>query len=82
MKSVKHLVLDGNCFDERAFLNVRLPALETLSINRNQIENVAVFVQSLAHRCPRLRFLSLIGNPGWPHPAVQQASAQQYSKFK
>ncbi|CAD5214906.1 unnamed protein product [Bursaphelenchus okinawaensis] len=80
---LKHLILDGNLLTEHVFqsLPVPFPQLETLSINCNQIVNIGVFIQSLAHQCPKLRFLSLIGNPGWPHP-VLRSTAQKYYKYQ
>ncbi|KAI6176713.1 Leucine-rich repeat-containing protein C10orf11 [Aphelenchoides bicaudatus] len=77
---VKHLILDGNHFDEHVFDNVRFPVLETLSFNCNQINNIGVFIQFLSHKCPELRFLSLIGNPGWPH-ALRNDNLKLYSKY-
>ncbi|CAD5221040.1 unnamed protein product [Bursaphelenchus xylophilus] len=77
---LKHLILDGNLFNELVFqsLPVRFSELETLSINGNQIANIGVFIQSLAHQCPKLRFLSLIGNPGWPHPVLHSTDRKYY----
>ncbi|KAL3073910.1 hypothetical protein niasHT_023672 [Heterodera trifolii] len=70
-EEIEHLILDENELDEQALEDIpRLDKLETLSLNGNQIKNIGVFLQYLKRKCPNLKFLSLIGNPGWPHPIL------------
>uniref|UniRef100_A0A7E4VK26 LRRCT domain-containing protein n=1 Tax=Panagrellus redivivus TaxID=6233 RepID=A0A7E4VK26_PANRE len=67
---IEHLLLDENNFNEKTFEGITFPNLKSLSLNSNKIKNVGVFIQLLAWKCPNLTFLSLIGNPGWPHPVL------------
>uniref|UniRef100_A0A914I073 Uncharacterized protein n=1 Tax=Globodera rostochiensis TaxID=31243 RepID=A0A914I073_GLORO len=70
-EDIEHLILDENELDEQALEDIpRLDKLETLSLNGNQIKNIGVLLQYLKRKCPNLKFLSLIGNPGWPHPIL------------
>uniref|UniRef100_A0A914RC56 Uncharacterized protein n=1 Tax=Parascaris equorum TaxID=6256 RepID=A0A914RC56_PAREQ len=43
------------------------------------IRNVALLLRYLGKQCPKLTFLSLIGNPGWPHPISVHNSSAYYS---
>uniref|UniRef100_A0A1I7ZKG3 Leucine-rich repeat-containing protein 51 n=1 Tax=Steinernema glaseri TaxID=37863 RepID=A0A1I7ZKG3_9BILA len=63
---VEHLILDGNNFTEY-FLNTTFSNLRTLSLNTNRIRDVGFLLRLVAKKCPKLSFLSLIGNPGWPN---------------
>jgi len=63
--------LDENQLDEQALESLpELPSLETLSLNGNCIKNCGVLLQILCRKAPHLKCLSLIGNPGWPHPIL------------
>uniref|UniRef100_A0AC34QTU6 Uncharacterized protein n=1 Tax=Panagrolaimus sp. JU765 TaxID=591449 RepID=A0AC34QTU6_9BILA len=75
---IEHLILDENELDENFLEDVCFPNLKTLSLNSNKIRNIGVFLQQISWKCPNLVFLSLIGNPGWPHP-VQGNNVQSYA---
>ncbi|VDM46139.1 unnamed protein product [Toxocara canis] len=78
---IEHLILDGNRFSEHS-LNIPLFAnLVTLSLNSNRIQNVGILLEHLRKQCPKLTFLSLIGNPGWPHP-VSTSDFLMYSSYR
>ncbi|TMS36021.1 hypothetical protein L596_003289 [Steinernema carpocapsae] len=83
---VEHLILDGNNLTEY-FLNVTFANLKTLSLNTNRICDVGLLLKTVSKRCPNLSFLSLIGNPGWPHhfssnePGLYKQYSCAVSKF-
>jgi len=85
-EQLRHLILDGNELTEHSFLEHEqaletgpcFDNLQTLSLNGNRIVNVGILLQFLSRKCPNLKCLSLIGNPGWPHP-INAAHANQYN---
>lgn len=80
-QELKHLILDENQLDEQALEDIpELPSLETLSLNGNCVKNCGVLFQILSRKIPNLKCLSLIGNPGWPHP-VLNGNLQTYRKY-
>lgn len=71
--------LEDACFPQLKSLSLnsnnvsQLFAATTSNILKNfQIKNIGVFLQYISWKCPNLVFLSLIGNPGWPHPILSQ----------
>ncbi|CAJ0932070.1 unnamed protein product, partial [Mesorhabditis belari] len=72
--SLEHLIADGNNLNENALHIPRFPRLKTLSLNANKIRDVSLLLEHLQEACPNLEFLSLIGNPGWPHPIHSQGN--------
>uniref|UniRef100_A0A0K0EY94 Leucine-rich repeat-containing protein n=1 Tax=Strongyloides venezuelensis TaxID=75913 RepID=A0A0K0EY94_STRVS len=78
---IKHLILDGNILDEHFLKNHYFPNLESLSLNSNNIKNVGVLLQILYRQAPNIRFLSLIDNPGWPHPIKHSKNMVLYRKY-
>uniref|UniRef100_A0A9J2P695 U2A'/phosphoprotein 32 family A C-terminal domain-containing protein n=1 Tax=Ascaris lumbricoides TaxID=6252 RepID=A0A9J2P695_ASCLU len=79
---IEHLILDGNKFTEHSLNVPPFDNLVTLSLNSNRIRNVAVLLKYLGKQCPKLTFLSLIGNPGWPHPISTHNPSAYYSYRK
>uniref|UniRef100_A0AC34GWE3 Uncharacterized protein n=1 Tax=Panagrolaimus sp. ES5 TaxID=591445 RepID=A0AC34GWE3_9BILA len=67
---IEHLILDENHLTEEFLEDACFPNLKSLSLNSNNIKNIRVFLQFISWKCPKLVFLSLIGNPGWPHPIL------------
>uniref|UniRef100_A0A0K0G630 Leucine-rich repeat-containing protein n=1 Tax=Strongyloides venezuelensis TaxID=75913 RepID=A0A0K0G630_STRVS len=55
--------------------------IESLSLNSNNIKNVGVLLQILYRQAPNIRFLSLIDNPGWPHPIKHSKNMVLYRKY-
>ncbi|CEF65036.1 Basic-leucine zipper domain and Transcription factor, Skn-1-like, DNA-binding domain-containing protein [Strongyloides ratti] len=78
---IKHLILDGNYLNEYSFNNHYFPRLESLSLNSNNIKNVGVFLQIMRRQTPNLTFISLIENPGWPHPITYLKNIHLYKKY-
>ncbi|KAF7638226.1 hypothetical protein Mgra_00002196 [Meloidogyne graminicola] len=83
IEQLKHLILDENQLDEQSLeLLPELPLLETLSLNGNCIKNCGVLLQILCRKTPNLKYLSLIGNPGWPHPILDgNKNIELYKKY-
>ncbi|KAE9556355.1 hypothetical protein FO519_000395 [Halicephalobus sp. NKZ332] len=69
-QKIEHLILDENELEDNFLENCTFSSLKTLSVNSNKITNIGVFLHQISWRCPNLVFLSLIGNPGWPHPII------------
>uniref|UniRef100_A0A914CB43 Uncharacterized protein n=1 Tax=Acrobeloides nanus TaxID=290746 RepID=A0A914CB43_9BILA len=78
---IQHLILDGNELDESVWQHIRFENLRTLSLNANKVKNIGVLVQYLSRKCPKLTFLSLIGNPGWPYPIHNLNSKKKYRAY-
>jgi len=78
---VEHLILDGNELTEHALKVPKFEHLQTLSLNANRIRNVGQLLKHLSVYCPKLRHLSLIANPGWPHP-ITNGDALIYSQYR
>uniref|UniRef100_A0A0K0E8C2 BZIP domain-containing protein n=1 Tax=Strongyloides stercoralis TaxID=6248 RepID=A0A0K0E8C2_STRER len=78
---IKHLILDGNNLNEYSFNNYYFPNLESLSLNSNNIKNVGILLQILKRQTPNLTFISLIENPGWPHPITYFKNVHLYKKY-
>uniref|UniRef100_A0A914W0N6 Uncharacterized protein n=1 Tax=Plectus sambesii TaxID=2011161 RepID=A0A914W0N6_9BILA len=78
---IEHLILDGNNLTEAGLNLTDLVKLQTLSLNRNQIKDVEGLLNWISLRCPSLKHLSLIGNPGWPHP-VTANEPELYEKYR
>ena len=81
-EQIEHLILDGNQLTEASLEeSPPLSNLKSLSLNSNKLKNIGVALQFLARKCPNLRFLSLIGNPGWPHPVINPSDPQLYENY-
>lgn len=72
--SLEALYADGNRLTE----HLEIPDLEhlhTLSVNKNQINDLDYFLEKISSACPNLRQLSLIGNPGAPDSIFEHISS-------
>jgi hypothetical protein len=65
--SLQSLIADDNglCCDTLQSLPP-LPTLDTLWLNRNQLHDLPATMGALKTRCPRLTYLSMLGNPLCP----------------
>uniref|UniRef100_A0A0N4ZC79 LRRcap domain-containing protein n=1 Tax=Parastrongyloides trichosuri TaxID=131310 RepID=A0A0N4ZC79_PARTI len=79
---IKHLILDGNNLNESSFKEFYFPNLESLSVNSNKIKNVSILFQLLQRRAPNITFLSLIWNPGWPYPTMNEKNVLLYKRYR
>ncbi|UJR15450.1 hypothetical protein I4U23_002393 [Adineta vaga] len=78
--NLQTLILDKN----RINSNVKIPHLDmlhTLWINHNQINNLSVFIQTLAKHCPQLKYLSMMNNPAAPS-FFNGGSFKQYTDYR
>jgi len=64
-RSLEHLVLDNNMIDDETIFP-RLPKLETLQLNHNNISKLVPFIRNISSAFPRLKCLSLLGNEACP----------------
>ncbi|XP_066930961.1 leucine-rich melanocyte differentiation-associated protein-like [Clytia hemisphaerica] len=63
---LKELVLDNNCLtDDVQF--PKLESLETLTANKNNIQNLELFMAHIVETLPNLTYLSLLGNTACPN---------------
>ncbi|KAL0268908.1 UNVERIFIED_CONTAM: hypothetical protein PYX00_010689 [Menopon gallinae] len=63
---LKELILDNNSLSD----NITIPKMETLhtlSINKNKICNLELFLQKVQDSIPSIRYLSLLGNKACPN---------------
>lgn len=63
--NLKTLILDKNQIES----HIKLPFLgnlQTLWVNHNRIENLAIFLQNIVDSCPNLTYLSMINNKAAP----------------
>ncbi|KAL4233955.1 hypothetical protein ACF0H5_005610 [Mactra antiquata] len=74
------LVIDHNVITSHVKIP-DMPTLHTLWVNHNRIENLSVFVGTLAKHCPNLRFLSMMSNKAAPS-YFNKGSLQQYIDYR
>jgi len=80
LEALETLVLDGNKLTHQA----RFPPLEhlhTLWVNRNAIGLLPTFIDRLTEAVPRLRFLSMLGNPACPN-YLNGGTLKQYKDYR
>lgn len=63
---LKTLIMDKNQLESK-FLMPLMINLETLWVNHNKIDNLAVFIQHLKDSCPNLKYLSMLNNKAAPN---------------
>lgn len=63
---LKELVLDNNNLSDDVEFP-ELETLETLTINKNKIKNLEIFMQKILESLPNLTYLSLLGNIACPN---------------
>jgi hypothetical protein len=74
------LVLDSNKITDHTKLP-RMEKLHTLWVNRNQITNLAIFIDKLVEFTPNLKFLSMLGNDACPN-YFNGGSLKQYKDYR
>lgn len=65
-ESLKELVLDNNNLSDDLELP-KLEHLETLTVNKNNIENLEIFLIKIKDSFPELTYLSMLGNAACPN---------------
>lgn len=63
---LRELVLDNNHLAD-SIVFPYLPHLHTLSLNKNQINDIELLMAKISHNLPALTFLSLLGNKACPN---------------
>ncbi|XP_033110386.1 leucine-rich melanocyte differentiation-associated protein-like [Anneissia japonica] len=74
------LILDNNELTSHVSFP-HLPSISTLWLNRNKISNLSVIVEKLRTRFPKLKYLSLMNNPGAPS-FFNGGTYQQYMDYR
>jgi hypothetical protein len=61
-RNLETLILDNNKVSSLEFLP-DLPRLNTLWLNKNELMDIEAVLSAVSKQCPRLTYLSLLGNP-------------------
>jgi leucine-rich melanocyte differentiation-associated protein len=80
MLRLRDLILDNNNLGDDLQLP-SLPQLETLSLNKNRIVNVEPLLDQITRSCPKLTFLSLLGNAACPNELVEK-DEDDYRRYR
>ncbi|XP_052786624.1 leucine-rich melanocyte differentiation-associated protein-like isoform X2 [Mya arenaria] len=78
--SLQSLVLDHNQLTPHLKMP-EMPLLHTFWVNHNNIENLGVFIGTLAKRCPNLRYLSMMNNTAAPS-YFNDGTYEQYTDYR
>lgn len=65
LANLRTLVLDDNLLQSHVVFP-QLPCLEHLWVNKNNIDNLPVFIETVAEAFPRLKHLSMMNNLAAP----------------
>lgn len=79
-KKCEELVLDNNCLSDDMVLP-SLPLLHTLSLNKNRIGDTEKLLMQVKSNCPKLRFLSLLGNEACPNELMMK-DEDDYKRYR
>eukprot|EP00009_Paramoeba_aestuarina_P003850 CAMPEP_0201515748 /NCGR_PEP_ID=MMETSP0161_2-20130828/7235_1 /ASSEMBLY_ACC=CAM_ASM_000251 /TAXON_ID=180227 /ORGANISM="Neoparamoeba aestuarina, Strain SoJaBio B1-5/56/2" /LENGTH=163 /DNA_ID=CAMNT_0047912661 /DNA_START=129 /DNA_END=616 /DNA_ORIENTATION=+ len=80
MKNLEILVLDGNKLKSHTKFPP-FPALHTLSVNKNEVTNLAVFVDCVRQSSPNLKHFSLLQNTACPN-FFNGGTLKQYRDYR
>ncbi|CAH0558862.1 unnamed protein product [Brassicogethes aeneus] len=79
---LKELVLDNNQLTDSIVLPY-LPYLHTLSLNKNNIDDLEVLLIKINHNLPMLNYLSLLGNKACPNKLSNLDSDEEdYQRYR
>lgn len=79
-KNLETLILDGNQITCHTKFP-KLPNLYYLWVNKNDIDNLALFIDKLVIACPELRHLSMLGNDACPN-YLNGGTPKQYRDYR
>ena len=60
----------------------KLSYLRTLWLNNNELNNMASLINLLKSKCPKLEYLSLLGNPLCPDVYFEDSNESRYTRFR
>ena len=75
------LVLDSNRITENTKWPIELLQLKTLWVNKNEIENLSIFLDKLVKHAPNIVHLSMLGNMACPN-FLNGGSLVQYKDYR
>lgn len=80
---LRELVVDNNLLGaaESMCLPEKMDKLELLSLNKNRIREIEPLLDILAARCPKLSYLSLLGNDACPNELVEK-DEDDYQRYR
>eukprot|EP00038_Savillea_parva_P026078 m.51249 g.51249 ORF g.51249 m.51249 type:complete len:1083 (-) comp7292_c0_seq1:177-3425(-) len=74
------LVADSNAVTGLADVPT-MTSLTTLSLNKNEVGDLAVFLKDARDKLPQLKYLSLLGNPCCPRRTALQGDGRRYKAY-
>jgi hypothetical protein len=81
-KELKELILDNNRLRD-GFRLPLLPRLQTLSLNKNMINDLEVLIDGILKNCPNITFLSLLGNICCPNElSCLDKDEEDYQRYR
>lgn len=66
-ENINELILDNNLLADEQVEFPTMPDLQTLTMNKNNLKNLEVFINKIVEKLPSLRYLSLLGNEACPN---------------
>ncbi|XP_017889650.1 leucine-rich melanocyte differentiation-associated protein-like [Ceratina calcarata] len=80
---LQELVLDNNKLRDLKTLP-HIPSLTTLSLNNNKISDIDGALKRIAECCPKVVYVSLLGNPGCPDQLTNPTSTDEedYDRYR
>ncbi|KAG5871373.1 hypothetical protein JTB14_028905 [Gonioctena quinquepunctata] len=79
---LKELILDNNQLTDSLVLPY-LPQLYTLSLNKNKINDIESLLAKINQNCPRLNYLSLLGNKACPNElSGNENNEEDYQRYR
>jgi len=81
-KLLKELVLDNNQLTDDVELP-NLESLETLTINKNNLKQLDIFLTQVSTKLPNLHYLSMLGNEACPNQlSNNQHDDEDYQRYR
>lgn len=80
---LQELVLDNNKLRDLKTLP-SIPTLTTLSLNNNKLTDIDRALERIRERCPKIVYVSLLGNPGCPDQLTNPAATDEddYERYR
>lgn len=81
---LEELILDNNKLTDESLSNIpSLPHLHTLTLNKNNVCDIESLLAQLGVMCPKLRYLSLLGNQACPHEMLGgEHDDEDYQRYR